>query len=59
MLYDLEEPTWSDKIPGQCDLVHVRLLFGCLKTELWPQFYINAFEYGPFSTPLGQDSRGH
>lgn len=53
MQFDLEEPSWAGRLPRNHDLVHARLLFGSIRTDLWPQFYSNVFEYVPDGSPAG------
>ena len=40
---DIEE-SW-DRLLFDCDLVHIRLLRGSIKTVLWPEIYRKAFKY--------------
>ncbi|KAF4125106.1 hypothetical protein GMORB2_3945 [Geosmithia morbida] len=49
MQFDIEEPSW-DGLMSNCDLVHIRLLYGSIQTNLWPQVYRNVF--GPQHTWL-------
>lgn len=43
--FDLEEPSW-DPLMRDCDLAHMRLLFGSIQTDLWPYVYKRTLEYG-------------
>merc|ERR1712000_714460 len=36
--FDLEEASW-DSLLFDCDLIHMRLLFGSIETNLWPETY--------------------
>ncbi|KAF5002189.1 hypothetical protein FDECE_10696 [Fusarium decemcellulare] len=42
--YDIEEPAW-DTLLMDCDLIHLRMLLGSIRTDLWPQIYRNIFEH--------------
>ncbi|KAM4058498.1 methyltransferase [Hirsutella rhossiliensis] len=42
--FDIEEPSW-DSLMWDCDLVHVRMLFGSIQTDLWPSTYRKIFEH--------------
>lgn len=43
-IFDLEQDDWSE-LPNNCDLVHLRLLFGTMRQNLWPGTYRKIFEY--------------
>ena len=40
--FDIEEPSW-DPLYRDCDLVHMRMLYGSIQTDLWPEMYRKAF----------------
>ncbi|RFU72149.1 methyl transferase [Trichoderma arundinaceum] len=42
--FDIEEPSWEPLL-RDCELVHLRTLFGSIKDDLWPSIYRNAFEH--------------
>ncbi|KAI9171713.1 protein LAE1 [Paramyrothecium foliicola] len=42
--FDIEEPSW-DPLQKDCDLIHIRMLFGAIRADLWPQVYRNVFEH--------------
>lgn len=42
--FDIEEPSWQGLMTN-CDLVHLRLLYGSIQTSLWPQIYRNVFQH--------------
>ncbi|KAH6900297.1 methyl transferase [Thelonectria olida] len=44
MQFDLEEPTWGPLLTD-CDLIHIRMLLGSIRTDLWPQTYRNVLEH--------------
>ena len=44
MQFDLEESSW-DPLLWDCDLVHLRMLFGSIQTDLWPATYRKIFQY--------------
>lgn len=50
MQFDIEEPRW-DALMMNCDLIHVRLLYGSIQTSLWPQIYRNIFQYDTLLYP--------
>ncbi|KAK0383997.1 hypothetical protein NLU13_8086 [Sarocladium strictum] len=42
--FDIEEPAW-DPLYRDCDLVHMRMLYGSIQTDLWPDMYRKAFDH--------------
>ncbi|KAM0192625.1 hypothetical protein ACHAPA_009328 [Fusarium lateritium] len=42
--YDIEEPAWGPLL-ADCDLIHLRMLLGSIRTDLWPQLYRKIFEH--------------
>lgn len=42
--FDLEEASW-DSLLFDCDLIHMRLLFGSIETNLWPETYAKISKY--------------
>ncbi|KAF5027563.1 hypothetical protein F66182_305 [Fusarium sp. NRRL 66182] len=44
MQYDIEEPTWEPLLVD-CDLIHMRMLLGSIRNDLWPQVYRKIFEH--------------
>ncbi|PHH90737.1 hypothetical protein CDD83_2777 [Cordyceps sp. RAO-2017] len=44
MQFDIEEPSW-DSLMWNCDLIHLRMLFGSIQTDLWPDTYRKIFEH--------------
>jgi hypothetical protein len=42
--FDIEEPSW-DSLLFDCNLVHMRLLFGSIETDLWPEIYRKIFNH--------------
>ena len=45
MQFDIEDPSW-DSLTRDCNLVHMRLLYGSIQTDMWPGIYQRVFEYG-------------
>ena len=43
MKFDIEEPSW-DPLLKDCDLAHMRTLFGSIETNLWEGMYRKMFE---------------
>ncbi|KAM0556784.1 hypothetical protein ACHAPJ_005844 [Fusarium lateritium] len=41
--FDIEEPIWGPLL-ADCDLIHMRMLLGSIRTDLWPQVYRKIFE---------------
>ncbi|KFG83694.1 methyltransferase LaeA [Metarhizium anisopliae] len=42
--FDIEDLSWNSLITG-CDLVHIRLLFGSIHHEMWPEIYRRIFHH--------------
>ncbi|KAH7001570.1 methyl transferase [Ilyonectria destructans] len=42
--FDIEEPEWGPLLT-ECDLIHLRMLLGSLRTDIWPQTYRKVFEH--------------
>ncbi|KAM0262894.1 hypothetical protein ACHAQJ_001487 [Trichoderma viride] len=42
--FDIEEPSWEPLL-HDCDLIHLRLLYGSIKDDLWPNTYRKVFEH--------------
>jgi hypothetical protein len=42
--YDIEEATWGP-LTRDCDFIHMRLLFGSIRRDLWPHVYSMALEH--------------
>lgn len=42
--FDIEEPSWEPLL-RDCDLIHLRLLYGSIRDDLWPGIYRKVFEY--------------
>ncbi|ODA77554.1 hypothetical protein RJ55_07183 [Drechmeria coniospora] len=43
MQFDIEDPCW-DPLLMDCDLVHLRMLYGSIQTDLWPETYHKIFQ---------------
>ena len=43
MKFDLEEPSW-DPLLEDCDLIHMRTLFGSIETNMWEEMYRKMFK---------------
>ena len=41
--FDIEESVW-ESLYRDCDLVHMRMLYGSIQTNLWADMYRKAFE---------------
>jgi hypothetical protein len=41
--FDIEEPSW-DPLLRDCELIHMRLLYGSIRDDKWPHVYRKAFE---------------
>lgn len=41
--FDIEEASW-EPLMKDCDLVHIRMLYGSIQTDLWPDIYHKTFE---------------
>ncbi|KAL6701925.1 methyltransferase LAE1 [Trichoderma pleuroticola] len=44
MQFDIEEPSWEPLL-RDCDLIHLRLLYGSIKDSNWPAIYHKVFEH--------------
>nr|UWK20375.1 chromatin methyl transferase [Trichoderma cf. fertile] len=44
MQFDIEEPSWEPLL-RDCDLIHLRLLYGSIKDDMWPSIYHKVFEH--------------
>ncbi|KAG5997600.1 hypothetical protein E4U43_002602, partial [Claviceps pusilla] len=42
---DLEQPSWGPAVWENCDLVHIRQLFGSIRPDCWHSVYCNAFQH--------------
>ncbi|QPG96082.1 hypothetical protein C2857_003113 [Epichloe festucae Fl1] len=42
--FDIEEASW-EPLMKDCDLVHIRMLYGSIQTDLWPDIYQKTFEH--------------
>nr|UWK20376.1 chromatin methyl transferase [Trichoderma gamsii] len=42
--FDLEEPSWEPLL-RDCDLIHIRLLYGSIRDDLWADTYRKIFEH--------------
>lgn len=47
--FDLEEPSWEPLL-RDCDLIHIRLLYGSIRDDLWADTYRKIFEF-VYDTP--------
>lgn len=41
--FDLEEPSWEPLL-RDCDLIHIRQLYGSIRDDLWADTYRKIFE---------------
>ncbi|OAA46917.1 Ribosomal RNA methyltransferase RrmJ/FtsJ [Metarhizium rileyi] len=42
--FDIEDPCW-DRLITDCDIVHMRMLFGSIHHAMWPRIYRNVFDH--------------
>nr|UWK20372.1 chromatin methyl transferase [Trichoderma crystalligenum] len=42
--FDIEEPSWEPLL-RDCDLIYIRLLYGSIKDDMWPNIYRKIFEH--------------
>ncbi|RDA88826.1 hypothetical protein CP532_5444 [Ophiocordyceps camponoti-leonardi (nom. inval.)] len=42
--FDIEDPSW-DRLMWNCDLIHLRMLFGSIQTDLWLDIYRKALDH--------------
>ncbi|KAG5930779.1 hypothetical protein E4U53_002133 [Claviceps sorghi] len=42
---DLEQRSWDSSVWGNCDLIHIRQLYGSIRPEMWDSIYRNAFRH--------------